>query len=233
MCATPMLLARTVARTPARCPAALHMHHRSYSLSCGRLAGGREHAEGPTPTGLQQRSGAWGRRAQAFVSLNWVLSGEPLDLETELGLDFLDYLLVGTSAAPLRKVRAPASYRHPAITAPASKSDTCAGPGSRCSALRRGALMMSQRGSSLSDGRGGGGVVSRGGAGVQALMDSGLGEALVGGGLQGDLRQPVFSIGLKGADSDNFQKVPLCHHLSDHGSTSRLAKVTRLRRREF
>ena len=39
-------------------------------------------------------------------------------------------------------------------------------------------------------------------------MDSGLGEALVGGGLQGDLRQPVFSIGLKGADSDNFQKVP-------------------------
>ena len=37
-------------------------------------------------------------------------------------------------------------------------------------------------------------------------MDSGLGEALVGGGLQGDLRQPVFSIGLKGADPANFQK---------------------------
>ena len=81
---------------------------------------------------------------QAFVSLNWVLSEEPLDLETELGLDFLDYLLVGTAAAPLRK----------------------------------------------------------------ALMDSDLGEALVGGGLQGDLRQPVFSIGLKGADPDNFQKAP-------------------------
>jgi hypothetical protein len=32
--------------------------------------------------------------AQAFVSLNWVLSEEPLDLETELALDFLDYLLV-------------------------------------------------------------------------------------------------------------------------------------------
>lgn len=31
---------------------------------------------------------------QAFVSLNWVLSEEPLDLETELALDFLDYLLV-------------------------------------------------------------------------------------------------------------------------------------------
>lgn len=39
------------------------------------------------------------------------------------------------------------------------------------------------------------------------LMDSGLGEALVGGGLQGDLRQPVFSIGLKGAAPENFQKV--------------------------
>lgn len=80
---------------------------------------------------------------KAFVSINWVLSEEPLDLETELGLDFLDYLLVGTSAAPLRK----------------------------------------------------------------ALNDSGLGEAIIGGGLQGELRQPVFSIGLKGADPDNFQKV--------------------------
>ena len=39
------------------------------------------------------------------------------------------------------------------------------------------------------------------------LMDSGLGEALVGGGLQGDLRQPVFSIGLKGAAPENFEKV--------------------------
>lgn len=28
-----------------------------------------------------------------------------MDLETELALGFLDYLLVGTSAAPLRKVR--------------------------------------------------------------------------------------------------------------------------------
>ena len=83
------------------------------------------------------------RRAQAFVSVNWVLSEEPLDLATELGLDFLDFLLVGTAAAPLRK----------------------------------------------------------------ALMDSGLGEALVGGGLQGDLRQPVFSIGLKGVDPANAAKV--------------------------
>jgi presequence protease len=43
------------------------------------------------------------------------------------------------------------------------------------------------------------------------LMDSGLGEALVGGGLQGDLRQPVFSIGLKGAAPENFQQVGRHH----------------------
>ena len=80
----------------------------------------------PRPRGCSSalELGGGGRRAQAFVSLNWVLSGEPLDLETELGLDFLDYLLVGTSAAPLRKVRAPASHRRPASTAPASMSDT-------------------------------------------------------------------------------------------------------------
>lgn len=42
---------------------------------------------------------------------------------------------------------------------------------------------------------------------VQRLSDSELGEAMVGGGLQGDLRQPVFSVGLKGVDPDNFQKV--------------------------
>lgn len=77
------------------------------------------------------------------MSVNWVLTEEPLDLPTELGLDFLDFLLVGTSASPLRK----------------------------------------------------------------SLMDSGLGEALIGGGLQGDLRQPVFSIGLKGVDPANFAEV--------------------------
>ena len=40
---------------------------------------------------------------KAFVSLNWLLSEEHLDLETELAWGFLDYLLLGTSAAPLRK----------------------------------------------------------------------------------------------------------------------------------
>ncbi len=40
---------------------------------------------------------------KAFVSLNWLLAEEPLDLETELAWGFLDYLLLGTPAAPLRK----------------------------------------------------------------------------------------------------------------------------------
>ena len=94
-----------------------------------------------------------------FVSLNWVLSEEPLDLATELELGFLDYLLLGTAAAPLRK----------------------------------------------------------------ALNDSGLGEALIGGGLQDELKQPIFSVGLKGVapgtgDADKVEALIL-------GELARLAEV--------
>ncbi|CAL5227379.1 g10329 [Coccomyxa viridis] len=80
---------------------------------------------------------------KAFVSLNWLLSEEHMDLETELAWGFLDYLLLGTSAAPLRK----------------------------------------------------------------ALNDSGLGEALIGGGLGDELRQPVFSLGMKGVKPEDANKV--------------------------
>ena len=38
------------------------------------------------------------------MAVNWVLTDQPLDVETELALGFLDYLLLGTPAAPLRKV---------------------------------------------------------------------------------------------------------------------------------
>jgi Zn-dependent M16 (insulinase) family peptidase len=41
----------------------------------------------------------------------------------------------------------------------------------------------------------------------KALIDSGLGEATVGGGLEDDLRQPTFSMGLKGVDPANAGKV--------------------------
>lgn len=78
--------------------------------------------------------GGEAEESKQFVSVNWVLAPDALDGEAELAVGFLDYLLLGTSAAPLRK----------------------------------------------------------------ALNDSGLGEALIGGGLSDELRQPTFSVGLKG-----------------------------------
>ncbi|GJP38783.1 hypothetical protein CLOM_g23195 [Closterium sp. NIES-68] len=80
-----------------------------------------------------------------MTAVNWLLSESPLSLEQELTLGFLDHLLLGTPAAPLRK----------------------------------------------------------------RLLESGLGEAIVGGGLQDELRQPVFSIGLKGVAAADVPKVEL------------------------
>ncbi|KAI8103761.1 hypothetical protein M9435_006289 [Picochlorum sp. BPE23] len=80
---------------------------------------------------------------KSFLSVNWLLSEEPLDLETELGLGFLNYLMLGTSASPLRK----------------------------------------------------------------ALTDSGLGESIIGGGVEDELCQPIFSIGLKGVKQEDASKV--------------------------
>uniref|UniRef100_A0A2P2KDS5 Uncharacterized protein MANES_10G066200 n=1 Tax=Rhizophora mucronata TaxID=61149 RepID=A0A2P2KDS5_RHIMU len=78
-----------------------------------------------------------------MVCLNWLLSDEPLDLENELTLGFLDHLMLGTPASPLRKT----------------------------------------------------------------LLESGLGDAIVGGGIEDELLQPQFSIGLKGVSEDDIQKV--------------------------
>ncbi|XP_031266614.1 presequence protease 1, chloroplastic/mitochondrial-like [Pistacia vera] len=78
-----------------------------------------------------------------MVCLNWLLSDKPLDLETELALGFLDHLLLGTPASPLRKI----------------------------------------------------------------LLESGLGDAIVGGGIEDELLQPQFSIGLKNVSEENIQKV--------------------------
>ena len=39
------------------------------------------------------------------MGVNWVLTDEHLDVETELALGFLNYLMLGTNAAPLTKVR--------------------------------------------------------------------------------------------------------------------------------
>uniref|UniRef100_A0ACD5YT98 Uncharacterized protein n=1 Tax=Avena sativa TaxID=4498 RepID=A0ACD5YT98_AVESA len=78
-----------------------------------------------------------------MVCTNWLLSEEPLDVETELALGFLDHLLLGTPASPLRRI----------------------------------------------------------------LLESGLGEAIVGGGVEDELLQPQFSIGLKGVSEENIEKV--------------------------
>ncbi|XP_038990108.1 presequence protease 1, chloroplastic/mitochondrial-like isoform X1 [Phoenix dactylifera] len=78
-----------------------------------------------------------------MVCLNWLLSEEPLGLETELALGFLDHLLLGTPASPLRRI----------------------------------------------------------------LLESGLGDAIVGGGIEDELLQPQFSVGLKGVSDSDIQKV--------------------------
>jgi Zn-dependent M16 (insulinase) family peptidase len=81
---------------------------------------------------------------EAMLSVNWMLD-EIADVETGLGFDILEYILLGTTAAPLYK----------------------------------------------------------------ALIDSGLGEALTGGGLDDGLRQPMFSVGLKGIDPADADKIEL------------------------
>lgn len=78
-----------------------------------------------------------------MVCMNWLLSDGPLDLETELTLGFLDHLLLGTPASPLRKI----------------------------------------------------------------LLESNFGDAIVGGGVEDELLQPQFSIGLKGVAQDDISKV--------------------------
>eukprot|EP00955_Chlamydomonas_euryale_P078320 363131-Chlamydomonas_euryale.AAC.5 len=42
---------------------------------------------------------------------------------------------------------------------------------------------------------------------VQALNDSSLGEAVIGGGIDDELRQPIFSLGLKGVKPEDADKV--------------------------
>ncbi|XP_042442600.1 presequence protease 2, chloroplastic/mitochondrial-like [Zingiber officinale] len=102
-----------------------------------------------------------------MVCLNWLLSEKPLDLEIELALGFLDYLLLGTPASPLRKI----------------------------------------------------------------LLESGLGEAIVGGGIEDELLQPQFSIGLKGVSQDDIHKVEeliieTLKNLAEEGFTSEAVEAS-------
>jgi presequence protease len=94
---------------------------------------------------------------ESMISVNWMID-EIVDIETALGFDILEHVLIGNAAAPLYK----------------------------------------------------------------ALIDSGLGEGLAGGGLDDGLRQPMFSIGLKGIDPADAGKVEklitdTITGLADHG----------------
>ena len=46
---------------------------------------------------------------------------------------------------------------------------------------------------------------------AKALNDSGLGESIVGGGTDDTLRQPVFSMGLKGVKKADVEKARVFH----------------------
>jgi len=78
-----------------------------------------------------------------FFTVNWLLEEEAFDLETELAFSFLDHLMLGTQASPLRK----------------------------------------------------------------ALTESGLGESLTGSGLEDELRQPTFAVGMKGVTKEDVPKL--------------------------
>mmetsp|Transcript_12 Transcript_12/g.24 ORF Transcript_12/g.24 Transcript_12/m.24 type:complete len:958 (+) Transcript_12:698-3571(+) len=80
---------------------------------------------------------------KTMVSVNWVLGEGKPDLQTSLALSFLNYLLMGTPAAPLYK----------------------------------------------------------------ALVDSGLGSRVIGGGLYDGLIQPTFSVGLKDLKEEDVPRV--------------------------
>jgi len=80
---------------------------------------------------------------KTIMSVNWVIDKGQTDLQTSWSLSFLNYLLMGTSAAPLYK----------------------------------------------------------------ALVDSGLGSRVIGGGLYEGLLQPIFSVGLKDIAHEDVEKV--------------------------
>jgi presequence protease len=93
-------------------------------------------------TGEEEPQAEADKPKESMISVNWMID-EIVDVETALGFDILEHILIGNPAAPLYK----------------------------------------------------------------ALIDSGLGEGLAGGGLDDGLRQPMFSIGLKGIDPADADKV--------------------------
>jgi presequence protease len=92
----------------------------------------------------RDKAGTHAAAKETMLTVNWMLD-EVVDVETALGFDILEHILIGTPASPLYK----------------------------------------------------------------ALIDSRLGQGLTGGGLDDGLRQPMFSIGLKGIDPADADKIEL------------------------
>lgn len=95
------------------------------------------------PKRVTKSYGASENETKHYLTINWVLAEDSFDTERRLEMEFLNHLLLGTPAAPLRK----------------------------------------------------------------ALEESGLGEEMVGGGLEDELRQPMFSVGLKGVPQERVPEV--------------------------
>ncbi len=117
-----------------------------------------------------------GGEPKAFVSVNWLLTEEPLDLETEL------VRAPPPPPHPHPPPSPPALPHLPSHPVPTPPPPSISPPPTPPQAL--GFLNYLLLGTSASPLR-------------KALNDSGLGESIVGGGVEDELRQPVFSVGLK------------------------------------
>ena len=192
-----------------------------------------------------------GESGKAFVSLNWLLSEEHMDLETELAWGFLDYLLLGTSAAPLRKALNDSGLGEALIGVQGSSS--CCSTGNQdetlqgvavsyaaiyaklkfpedhgCSFCQPALHMVHVIALPKSEGHGcWEGIreveytlveVCCVCAGARKVCQYHIGASLgrqpvswhvrcPGGGLGDELRQPVFSLGMKGVKPENASKV--------------------------
>jgi hypothetical protein len=146
-----------------------------------------------------------GGEPRAFVSVNWLLTEEPLDLETELvggGKQGGSWVEVGLTKVASLGWRDWKSQRQ--LMMPKGTKQCCCFSVCRMYCLRMsqpycsdvppplvksvpqalGFLNHLMLGTSASPLR-------------KALNDSGLGESLIGGGVEDELAQPVFSLGLK------------------------------------
>ena len=107
-------------------------------------------------------------------------------------------MLIGTTAAPLYKVGRGAAGQQ-SVPSGLLCLDTLAGLGLACS-LHGDACLAAKDLTNLHAVKPHLGLPSSlhdGPRALQTLIDSGLGEAVIGGGLDVDLRQPTYSVGLK------------------------------------